>query len=373
MASASFPGDGLPGSAGPLHADPACPIGQYRGPWIPSTGAGDWHVEQPRDAARVREMIFFSGPAKSEFMRELHPHIPSPKALLAFEAAARHLSFTHAAEELHVTQVAVSYQVRKVEDALGVELFERQHRGIVLTPAGEWFYRAVSHGMGHIAEAAYQIRRYHGDSGITVAANNAVSFYWLRPRVTAFQRQHPDIELRVLAGDRDDIDLVGHGVDVAIRHGMGDWPGYQAAHLFEEVAFPVCAPEYARRHGPFNDPRDLLDATLLQLDPLSPDWVTWHKWFLARGVDVPEDEVPVAINFNSYPILLEAAIEAQGVALGGGFIIDPLLDDGKLTRLDDTDHRTGCSYYLVTPEDVVQGADVRAFCAWLLQSAATSV
>lgn len=301
-------------------------------------------------------------------MRKLQPHVPSPKALLAFEAAARHSSFTQAAEELHVTQVAISYQVRKVEDALGVALFERQHRGIALTRAGEWFHRAVSHGLGHIAEAAYQIRRYHGDTGVTVAANNAVSFYWLRPRVTAFQRQHPELELRVLAGDRDDIDLVEHGVDVAIRHGTGDWPGYQAEHLFEEVAFPVCAPAYARRHGPFREPRDLLDATLLQLDPLSPDWITWHKWFLGRGVELGEDEVPVAINFNSYPILLEAAIEAQGVALGGGFIIDPLLEDGKLIRLDDRDHRTGSSYYLVTPEDVPSSAAVRAFCTWLLDS-----
>ena len=315
-------------------------------------------------------MIFLAALTKNLFMRQLHPHVPSPKALLAFEAAARHLSFTNAAEELHVTQVAVSYQVRKVEDALGVQLFERQHRGIALTPAGEWFYRAVSNGMGHIAEAAYQIRRYHGDSAVTVAANNAVSFYWLRPRVTAFQRQHPEVELRVLAGDRDDIELAEHGVDVAIRHGTGQWPGYRAEHLFEEVAFPVCAPSYAERHGPFNDPRDLLEATLLQLDPLSPDWVTWHKWFLAQGVDVPKDEVPVAINFNSYPILLEAAIEAQGVALGGGFIIDPLLEDRKLIRLDETDHRTGSSYYLVTPDDVVQSESVRAFCAWLLESAA---
>ncbi|MBG6206728.1 DNA-binding transcriptional LysR family regulator [Labrenzia sp. EL_126] len=301
-------------------------------------------------------------------MRNLRKNIPSPKALIAFEAAARHLNFTAAAEELLITQAAVTYQIQKLEQGLGTALFTRSHRRIDLTWAGERLLSAVSYGLGHIAEAAYQIRKASEGGTLTVAANGAVSFYWLRERALNFQIENPGMELRLMTGEQDDIENPGSGIDLAIRHGSGDWPGLEASLLFDEVAVPVCSPDYLARNGPFNQPADLKKARLLQLEPMSPDWITWEAWFSLRSVEYDKPQPPETVTFNSYPILLEAAIAGQGIALGGLNVIAAVLKEGRLVQMDDQPHHTGLGYYLVQAVNKPRGEASVGFAKFLVAS-----
>ncbi|MEM9630797.1 MAG: LysR substrate-binding domain-containing protein [Pseudomonadota bacterium] len=300
-------------------------------------------------------------------MQKLHKRVPSPKALIAFEAAARHLSFTVAAEELNVTQVAVTYQVQKLEQDLGTPLFVRSHRRLSLTSAGERLKSAVRYGLGHIAETSAFIRKQNDGNTLTVAANNAVSFYWLRDRAIAFQIDNPGVELRLLAGERDDIDDAGSGVDIAIRHGSGDWEGLVSNHLFDEEVVPVCSPEYLRQNGPFPGAASMRAARLLRLESLAPHWITWETWFAARSVDVDSKALEM-VTFNSYPVLLEVAIAGQGIALGGIKLIGSVLDEGKLLRIDDQPFRTGYGYYLVRRKDTAASELLERFTQTLLTS-----
>ena len=296
-------------------------------------------------------------------MRELHRRLPSVTALVAFEAAGRHRNFSRAAEELHVSQAAVSRQIRKLEDRLGLELFERLHRSVALTPAGERLHQAVGFGFDHIADAVTHIQQMNDDRHVGVAANNAVAFYWLRPRVTAFQQEHPEIRLAVFAHDADPA-LDGEDIDIAIRYGDGHWPDADAAILFEEALFPVCSPAYAREH-PLERPEHLLDSALLYMEPQGPDWVTWSEWLRASGVD-PGNRLPPGVMFNSYPVLLQAAVEGQGVAMGTDHLVDNLLEEGTLVRpLAGDDYRTGRGYYLALPAGSEPSADTLAFRDWL--------
>jgi len=261
------------------------------------------------------------------------------------------MSFTVASEELHVTQAAVTYQIQKLEQGLGAPLFVRSHRRLELTWAGERLLSAVRYGLGHIAETTYQIRRVSAGNTLTVAANSAVSFYWLRDRAIAFQIAHPGLELRILSGETDDIETPGSGLDIAIRHGAGYWPGMEATFLFEESAVPVCSPDYAENHGPFDAAEAFLNARLLQLEPLSPDWLTWEIWLADRGIDMGRRRPPETVTFNSYPVLLEAAIAGQGIALGGLPVIDRVLAENRLIRIAEEPYHTGLGYYLVRPEN----------------------
>lgn len=297
-------------------------------------------------------------------MRELYRRLPSLAGLVAFEAAGRHANFSRAAEELHVTQAAVSRQIRALEERLGATLFQRLHRSVALTDAGERLHRAVTHGFDHMADAIAEIDRVKGENHVGVAANQAVAFYWLRQRVTAYRREDPGADLAVYSADNEP-EFGGEGIDVAIRYGAGDWPDATVTLLFDETLFPVCSPRYAESLQRLENPSDLLDTTLLYMDPQGPDWVTWSEWLRAQDVD-PGGRLPQGPMFNSYPVLLEAAVEGQGVALGTGRLLDHLLADGALVRPMDAEFRTGRGYYLALPARREPRARSRAFHDWLL-------
>ena len=302
-------------------------------------------------------------------MRELHRRLPALGALVAFEAAGRHLNFSRAAEELCVTQAAVSRAIRGLEEQLGIRLFERLHRSVALTAAGASLHQAVAYGFDHIADAVEQQRARQRERHVGVAANNAVAFYWLRPQVTAFQQAHPDVHLSVFAADPDP-PLEQSDVDIAIRYGDGHWPG--ATLLFGEELFPVCAPAFCETAaGRIERPEDLLRTTLLYMDPQGPDWVTWGEWIRAQGVD-PAGCLSAGLTFNSYPMLLQAAVEGQGVALGTAHLVDPLLADGTLVRPMRESYRTSRGYYLVLPVGAVPSAIVAAVGDWLRDHARRS-
>lgn len=299
-------------------------------------------------------------------MRELYRRLPSINALVAFEAAGRHCNFSRAAEELHVSQAAVSRQIRQLEEQLDTALFERLHRSVRLTAAGERLHGAVSYGFDGISDAITRIERERQVDHVGIAANNAIAFYWLRPRIAAYRRKDPSLEPAVYAADADP-GFDTEGIDIAIRYGDGEWPDAHVERLFAETIFPVCSPDYLRSMPSLRAPADLLDTTLLYMDPQGPDWVTWSEWLRAQGEEV-ESPLPPGPMFNSYPVLLQAAIDGQGMALGTAELLDTFLEDGTLARPLAEAYRTGRGYYLALPARRPTSPRVQSLYDWLMES-----
>jgi len=299
-------------------------------------------------------------------MRELYRRLPSINALVAFEAAGRHCNFSRAAEELHVSQAAVSRQIRQLEEQLDTTLFERLHRSVSLTPACERLHSAVSYGFDGIGDAIARIERERQVDHVGIAANNAVAFYWLRPRLAAFRQEDPSLEPAVYAADLEP-GFDTEGIDIAIRYGEGDWSDAQSELLFGEAIFPVCAPDYLRNMHSLQAPKDLLDANLLYMDPQGPDWVTWSEWLRHQGIE-PGTQLPSGPMFNSYPVLLQAAIDGQGVAMGTAELLAAVLEEGRLVRPLTEEYRTERGYYLSLPARRPVSPRVTALYDWMLDS-----
>ena len=186
-------------------------------------------------------------------MQSLRSKLPPPNALVAFEAAARHLSFTSAAGELNVTRVAVSNQVKQLEEFLGVELFVRLHRTLRLTTAGDILGRRLSTSLGEIAATVEAISQDQGNLRLTITTSTGFVTYWLLPRISDFRSRHPDVDLRFLVSDSY-INLESEGVDVAIRYGSGSWRGLRVERLLTEVVFVVCSPRLLDGPAPIASP-----------------------------------------------------------------------------------------------------------------------
>ena len=176
-------------------------------------------------------------------MQSLRSRLPPLNALVAFEASARHLSFTRAGQELGVSREAVSRQIRNLEDHLGVALFRRRHRALDLTPAGEELEAVVRQSLDKIAHTASALQRRRRPSRLTVTATIAIATFWLTPRLPRFRAAHPGAELRVVVSDAP-VDMAAEGIDVGLRYGDGKWRGLKTRHLFDVESFPVCAPGY---------------------------------------------------------------------------------------------------------------------------------
>jgi len=277
-------------------------------------------------------------------MRSLRRTLASPTSLIYFEAAARLHSFTTAAQEIGVSQAAVSRQIRQLEDQIGASLFRRLHRRVELTADGHELAQAVSLGLSHIAQAISRIERATKRPGLTIAANVAVMALWLRPRVMDFLRRHPEIDIRFIASD-DPLNYERDGIDLAVDYGAIEAMPRDSVLLFPEVIWAVASPKLTAKLG-IREPRDLIDAVLLHEDQIRPEWVTWIDWLAAVGGDVPIDRV---VRFNNYPILIEAAAEGEGVALGWQTLIDHFLEAGLLTKVMEQHVVTGRGYYLVCP------------------------
>jgi LysR family transcriptional regulator, glycine cleavage system transcriptional activator len=300
-------------------------------------------------------------------MERLRSKLPPVSCLLAFEAAGRLANFTLAAAELNVTQAAISRQIRALEEHLHFPVFHRRHRAVQLTTEGRKLHQAVSMGLEHIAGTMAGLRRSAGESHLTIGATIGFAAFWLMPRLTRFRAAFPDIELRLIASDKP-LDLLSDGIDIAVRYGSGDWPGLAATYLFEAEIFPVCSPDFLAKHPGLRSPQDLLNLTLLGLDDVDPLWLNWEAWFKETGFPIGRD--PKGNHrrayFNNYPILIQAAIDGQGVGLGWRYFLDDLLERGALVRPIEAAARSDLGFYLVVPEGVEPSRDARAFHDWLL-------
>ena len=301
-------------------------------------------------------------------MKNLRSKLPAVSGLVAFEAAARHMNFTRAAQEMRVTQAAVSRQMRTLEGYLGVQLFRRLNRTLALTDKGHKLHRAVSIGLDHIAMAVEEIRHRENASQVAITTTIALASLWLMPKIAKFRAGNPSIDLKVVASDTV-LDLAAERIDVAVRYGDGHWPGVDAKRLFEIEMFPVCSQMYLRSRRHLTSPSDLLHETLLHMDdPINSSDADWAVWMHAVGLDPPP--LTGGLRFNNYPLLIQAALNSQGIALGWGHLIDDLLESGALVRAIGTTHYLEPAFYLAVPTDVPVRPEVEVFCNWILSETA---
>lgn len=295
--------------------------------------------------------------------------LPPLDLFRTFEAVARHRSFTHAADELCLTQSAVSRQIKTLEEALGLRLFHRLHRAIEVTGEGQRLFDTVTLGLDDISACLAALGASVKAPQITVSASVAFAWFWLMPRLERFGALQPDVDLRVLATDHPVLPGTGE-VDVAVLFGSGQWEGLEARLLFGERVYPVCSPAYLRDHPMLHRSEDLLDQTLLHLEYGKPSFggVDWRSWLLRQGVN--GQPVRRGLRFNSYPMVLQAAKAGHGVALGWSYVTDPLLAEGRLVCPLDRVLETRDGYYLCTSESAGKSQGIAAFLNWIGAEAA---
>lgn len=300
-------------------------------------------------------------------MHLLRRKLPPVNSLVVFEAAGRHLNFTRAAEELALTQSAVSRQVQLLEEHLGAPLFQRQGRGLQLTREGLRLHRAVTMGLGHVADVAVDIRRHRGSGELTVATSVSFASYWLVARLAKFRAKNPDVELRLVASTRLH-DLVAAGVDLAVRYGDGSWEGVDAVRIFDNEIWPVCAPSYLGDRPPLTEVSQLLDEVLLHLGQFDRNWVTWPAWLKSHGI--AGNPTKKGLVFDNYLVLLQAALRGEGIALCGGRLAEDFIARGDLTRPIEATLRSDRSFYLLHPQGQPLTPAARRFRDWLIAEAA---
>ncbi|WP_171054520.1 LysR substrate-binding domain-containing protein [Roseovarius arcticus] len=295
--------------------------------------------------------------------------LPALSQLHTFEAVARRMSFTTAADELCLTQSAVSRQIKSLETNLGQPLFRRRHRAIELTREGRLLLDAVTRGLDEISQCISSLRSASEAPQITVAASVAFSYYWLMPRLERFAERCPEVDLRVLATDQK-VDLGQGDADVAVLYGDGGWDGIETRRLFGERVYPVCSPGYLRAHPEMQSPGDVLDQTLLHLDGGGTIWgaVDWRVWLARQGVT--GQPLRRGIRLNSYPMVLQGAEAGRGVALGWSYITDAMLATGRLICPVDRPIETTNSYYIGASLKRLSDPAVAGFLEWIMDECA---
>ena len=301
----------------------------------------------------------------------LRKKLPGINGLVTFEAAARHLNFTQAADELCVSQAAVSRQIKRLEDQLGCQLFLRVRRHLELSKEGERLFQAVTMGLGHIGSVCDDIRRTLAFGQVTIAATHAFSSFWLMPRIRAFQQQYPHLKVHVIATDNAQ-EQRSEKVDLALTCGNSQLQGNETHYLFSERAYPVCSPSYLDKYTKPEYPQQLLAHRLLHMDEqlwenIGWDAIDWPAWLQHFGIDTV-DLKPSGLTFNNYLMLIQAVLEGEGIALGFEHSIGDLVAKGKLVALTDKQWDTGRGYYLAIKSNRADNPDVQALSQWLLNS-----
>jgi LysR family glycine cleavage system transcriptional activator len=298
--------------------------------------------------------------------------VPGTRALRTLEAAARHLNFTRAADELGLTPAAVSHQIKEIEDQIGIPLFVRTSRTVRLTEAGAVLFEASGDAIALLNRAVSRAQKLaRGQSLLKVTADAHFAAKWLMRRVDGFRAIRPDIELRfdisyeVRDFERDD-------VDVGIRFGTGRYPGLAADRLFDNVIIPVCSPRLLRDGPPLRDPRDLFNHRLVHIEwsRQGVTWPNWRMWMAAAGVDDFDDSRTVV--FGTSSDCIQAAIEGSAVALADFAMVAHDLSDGRLVQPFDLGVRMApeFAYFLVYPQSTADDPRIVAFRDWILHEAA---
>lgn len=300
-------------------------------------------------------------------MRGVRKDLPPLDLLVAFEAAARKSSFTAAADDLNLTQAAVSRQIRLLEDTLGQKLFIRSHRAVHLTDEGRKYLQTVTLALDHLTNASREIRRAESELIVTVAATQSMATLWLLPRIKDFKEENPDLDIKLIASDSDE-ECLAETVDVSILRGDGSWADHYAERLLDEEVFPVCSPAYLAQAGlaqagPLRDPGDLVETVLIHVVANHEEWMTWPVWLTEMNVTLPEDHRQLLI--NTYPLSIQAACDGLGVALGWRYLVDAHLESGQLVRPLPQSVTTQDGYYILTRKNRNLTPQAEAFLEWV--------
>lgn len=289
--------------------------------------------------------------------------LPSLNALKAFEAAARHKNFTVAANELCVTQGAVSHQVKALEAELGLKLFIREHQQLVLTEAGRFYLETARDALDRLAAGTERLLQRHTSGALTVSTSPNFAAKWLVHRLGRFAETHAGIELRVSAALQH-VDFVHDDVDLAIRHGDGHWPGLDVMPLCVEHLFPVCSPSLLRGRNALRRPENLRHHSLLHIDDTS----AWTRWLEAAGLE--NTRLANGPVFNQASMAIDAAVDAQGVALGRTALVARDLVAGRLVCPFGPALSVPYAYWLVCPKANADLPKIAIFRKWLMAEAA---
>ncbi len=289
--------------------------------------------------------------------------LPPLNALVVFEAAARHLSFTRAAESLHVTQAAVSHQIKALEEWLGVALFHRIGRGqgLALTESGRDYLPRVSAALDTIRSATSTVMDRRRQRILNVATLDSFGLLWLLPRLGRFMRQHPTTDVRVLAADLEADALAKGAVHIDIRYGDGDWGGLEVVQFLSEEIFPVCNPAIVTAERPLRTPEDLRVHTLLH-DVMVTDWQGWLAAAGVSGIDTERGP-----GFNHSHLVTASAVNGDGVALGRSALVADALAKGNLIRPFALSLPSKYAYYAVCTHGSLSDPVVAAFRDWLVE------
>ena len=290
--------------------------------------------------------------------------LPPLNALKAFEAAARHESFTRAAEELCVTQGAVSHQVKALEAVLGVKLFNRERQRLIITEAGRDYLVVLRDALDRIAVGTERLIQRQSSGVITVSTSPDFAAKWLVNRLGRFAETHPGIDLRISA-TLHHVDFAREDVDLAVRHGEGNWPGLDIVRLSSEQLFVVCSPKLLAGRNRIAKPSDVLKFPLLHLD----NGDAWARWFAAAGVEGAEHVHGPVLNRAS--MVIDAAIDGQGVALARTTLAATDLINGRLVRPFAQALRLEKTYWIVCPKATSDRVKIKTFREWLLAEAAS--
>lgn len=285
--------------------------------------------------------------------------LPPLNALKAFETAARHLSFTKAAEEMYVTQAAISHQIKALEDHLGLKLFMRKNRALLLTEEGQSYFLDIKEIFLQLHEATEKLLARGAKGSLTVSLQPSFAIQWLVPRLNQFSEQHPDIDVRIKAVDQDEGSLTDD-VDVAIYYGRGNWRNLHADKLHTEYLLPVCSPLLLKSNKPLQEPSDLRFHNLLH----DGSRRAWKAWFTTQGLKhFNVNQGPI---FSHSSMVLQAAIHGQGVALAHNVLTRPDITSGRLIVPFNHVLISKDAYYLVCRESQTELGKIMAFRQWML-------
>lgn len=287
--------------------------------------------------------------------------LPPLNALRAFEAAARHLSFSRAADELSLTPSAISHQIKGLEDLLGVKLFERRQRRVMLTSAGGRYYPAMRQAFDQMNAATEDLRAEDTAGPLTVNVLPTFAMRWLVPQLSAFQKRHPEIEVRMTT-NVEAIDFNRVEADAAIRYGVGGWPGLTAKLLLREEIVPVCSPSLLEGRPRLKTPADLVHYPLLH-DVNRPD--TWRQWLTAVGEDTVDPDRGLKLDTTN--LAVQGAIQGLGIVPVNPSLVRPELDAGTLIEPLDFHLSVKGGYYLVYPVGRENRPRLKAFETWLTE------
>jgi LysR family transcriptional regulator, glycine cleavage system transcriptional activator len=290
--------------------------------------------------------------------------LPSLNGLRAFEAAARHLSFTNAAAELNVTQTAISHQIRRLEEELGLRLFIRQNRSLALTPEARDYLPGIRAAFNDLRLATDRLLRKDNDQVLTVSTLASLAAKWLLPRLSAFQEAHPGIDVRITTS-MSLVDFQRDDVDAAIRYGRGQWPGLRADWLMADQLFPVCSPALLAGNRPLRCPEDLAHHVLLHTSGASSD--DWRLWLTAAGMPANLSTQP-GLTFDLNLMTVQAAIDGIGVAVGRTSYVEADIAKGRLVVPFKITLPADAGFYLVSPEVRADSRKLSAFRQWLIGS-----